>query len=164
MSWGDYYRRRDAIDEVLAAGTHLPDVVPDAFDNREELALALQYKWSLQLTGRIAVALADARHVDRMQAVAAAWRTTARHNPALRALLDDYTGDAGPDFRETQRVEQRMLAQAAGLADAGETSDLRHATPLAVPTDQKCTGARGYRGVVVGHGHLVRKGHSRPVR
>jgi hypothetical protein len=124
MSWGDYYQRRDAMDQVLAHG-RVPDMVPEAFDSREELALALQYRWSQHLTGQVAVALADAEHapdVDHVEAVASAWRTTARRNPALRTLLDDYAADAGPDFGEAQRVEQRMLAQAAGLADANETA------------------------------------------
>lgn len=135
MSWGDYYRRRDAIDLVLTRARHHRaagrpfdelDTVPDAFADREELALALQYKWSQLLTGRVAVALADAGQaadVDHVDAVATAWRTTARTNPELRALLDGYVADAGPTFLETQRYEQRMVALAAGLADGTEPTD-----------------------------------------
>ena len=129
MSWGDYYQRRDAIDRVLAhAGrnAHLPDVVPDMFDGREELALALQYRWSQALNGRIAVALVDTEHQpdsDHLESVASAWRATARLHPELRALLDDYTPESGATFREAQRAEQRMLALAAGLADAHEPRD-----------------------------------------
>lgn len=129
MSWGDYYQRRDAIDRVLAHvghDAHLPDVVPDMFDGREELALALQYRWSQALNGRIAVALVDTEHQpdsDHLESVASAWRATARLHPELRALLDDYAPEAGATFREAQRAEQRMLALAAGLADAHEPRD-----------------------------------------
>lgn len=126
MGWGDHYRRRAAIDSVLARPTGLDGPVPDGFADREELALALQYRWSQQLTGRIAVALTDAGHahdVDHVEAVATAWRTTAAHHRRLRALLDDYAAGAGPVFRRTQRAEQRMVALAAGLADAGETPE-----------------------------------------
>jgi hypothetical protein len=133
MSWADFYRRRDAIDQVLAyAGRHddaaLPfdelTQVPAIFGSRAELALALQYKWSQALTGRVTVALADAERapeVDHVQAVADAWRATARANPQLRRLLDEHEPDS--DFREALRAEQRMLAYAAGLADLAEPAD-----------------------------------------
>ncbi|HVV21762.1 MAG TPA: hypothetical protein VHF06_20175 [Pseudonocardiaceae bacterium] len=133
MSWEDFYRRRDAISSVLAfaqrtEGADLPfeelDDVPAVFADREELALALQYKWSQALQGRVAVALSDAERaldVDHVEAVAAAWRTTAAEQPALRRLLDGYRG--GPAFREAVRAEQRMIAHAAGLAENDEPAD-----------------------------------------
>jgi hypothetical protein len=134
MSWADFYERRDAIDLVLAhaarhSGAGLPydelDAVRSVFASREELALALQYKWSQVLMGRVAVALSDAEKspdVDHVEAVAAAWRTAARKHPALRDLLDSHAADpaAGPEFREALRAEQRMVAFAAGLAEVGE--------------------------------------------
>src|SRR5437763_10461035 len=135
MSWTDHYQRRDAINLVLAQAERTPetglafDELPEvqaAFDSRAELALALQYKWSQLLTGRIAVALDDARHspdVDQVEAVATAWRTAAGQAPALRRLLDDYAHDADGEFQVTQRAEQRMLALAAGLAEIDETGD-----------------------------------------
>lgn len=131
MSWGDYYQRRDAIDLVLtrarATGLPLDEIdVPPVFASRDELALALQYKWSQLLTGHVTVALTDAEHtpdIDQVEAVATAWRTTAGQHPGLRALLDSHV--AGPDstFHETQRNEQRMLALAAGLADVSDPAD-----------------------------------------
>lgn len=133
MSWADFYRRRDAIDQVLAyAGRHDDAALPfgqltqvhAVFGDRAELALALQYKWSQALTGRVTVALADASRtpeVDYVEAVADAWRATARANPQLRRLLDEYEPD--PGFREAVRAEQRMLAHAAGLADPNEPAD-----------------------------------------
>lgn len=127
MSWDDYYRRRDAINEVLAhEAAELPDGVRGVFADREELALALQYKWSQALFGRVTVALSDAERtedIDHVEAVAAAWRTTAARQPALRTLLDSYLADAGPEFRAAVHAEQRMIAHAAGLADAGEPAE-----------------------------------------
>jgi len=131
MGWTNYYQRRDAIDLVLAhAGQHpgagLPmheKPVQAAFADRESLALALQYKWSQILMGHIAAALVEADHtpdIDQVEAVAAAWRTAARQQPALRDLLDGYTPEAGKQFRDALKAEQRMVAFAAGLADPAE--------------------------------------------
>lgn len=135
MSWTDFYQRRDAIDQVLRqAGRNpgrglpfaeLPEVTKH-FASKEDLALALQYKWSQLLLGRIGVALADAEKspdVDHVAAVAAAWRRTAADNPVLRELLDDYVGEAGETFLASVRAEQRMVALAAGLAEDGESPD-----------------------------------------
>lgn len=132
MSWQDFYQRRDTIDAVLNHAAHhngagLPfdelPAVQAVFADRESLALALQHKWSNVLMGRLGVALADAEgteDIDHVATVAAAWRRAAREQPALRDLLDTYTPDAGPEFRRALRAEQRMLAFAAGLADASE--------------------------------------------
>jgi hypothetical protein len=125
MSWTDFYRRRDAIDLVLARAQRnqaFDDIASDVFGGSDELALALQYKWSQQVHGRVAVALAEAEHapdVDHVAAVATAWRTTARRHPELRRILDEHV-PAGDEFAAAVRAEQRMLALAAGLADAGE--------------------------------------------
>jgi hypothetical protein len=135
MSWADYYERRDAIDLVLEhAARHrdagLPfaelDSVRSVFTDREELALALQYKWSQALMGRVTVALVDAEKtpdVDHVEAVAAAWRTTARQQQTLREVLDAYAADpdASQEFLAALRAEQRMVAFAAGLAEVGES-------------------------------------------
>lgn len=125
MGWDDYYRRRDAINHVIAnAGTELP--TSPEFADREQLALALQYKWSQALLGRVTTALSDAERtedIDHVEAVAAAWRSTAARQPKLRTLLDSYAPDAGPDFRAALRAEQRMIAHAAGLAETDEPAD-----------------------------------------
>lgn len=126
MGWADFYRRRDAIELVLArARRHQPvdDIADSVFGGSQRLALALQYKWSQQLHGHVAVAMAEAEHapdVDHVAAVASAWRTVARRHPELRRLLDDYARTAGPDLAAALRAEQRMLAIAAGLAGASE--------------------------------------------
>jgi hypothetical protein len=132
MSWADFYRRRDAIALVLAharrnKGSGLPfgeiDAVATVFADREELALALQYKWSQLLMGRIAVALTDAGDADHVDAVATAWRTTASTHPELRDLLEGYAPDGREVFQACLHAEQRMIALAAGLAEPGEPAD-----------------------------------------
>jgi hypothetical protein len=132
MSWENYYRRRDALDQVLTyarkhasvkdAFGELPEV-RSVFTSREQLALALQYKWSQILTGRMMVALSGPDRMpgfDLAEAVASAWRTAARTNPELRRLLDDYLADAGEEFRAAIDAEHRMIAFATGLADFDE--------------------------------------------
>lgn len=135
MSWTDFYRRRDAIDQVLAwaeqhRGAGLPyEVLPEVtevFDDRAELALALQYKWSQVLQGRVSAALNDAERtpdIDHVDAVAAAYRTAAATRPVLRELLEAHAGHCDATFREALRAEQRMLAYAAGLAEPDEPAD-----------------------------------------
>ncbi|HKN98065.1 MAG TPA: hypothetical protein VJX10_13170 [Pseudonocardiaceae bacterium] len=131
MSWADHYRRRDAIELVLATGgDRLPyaelESVREAFPSREDLALAMQYRWTQALTGRLDVALTDAERsadVDHVGAVAEAWRATARRCPELRRLLDSYWPEGGSRFREAVRAEQRMVALAAGLAGHDEPAD-----------------------------------------
>ncbi|HWE90420.1 MAG TPA: hypothetical protein VG317_13240 [Pseudonocardiaceae bacterium] len=134
MSWDRFYRRRDAINTVLAAAKRNPEAglpfeelpeVTEVFDSREELALALQYKWSQLLSGRINLALSDAEQgaeVDHVEAVSAAWRATAIGHPALRRVLDDYAIEGGPKFQAGLRGEQCMLALAAGLANSAEST------------------------------------------
>jgi hypothetical protein len=134
MSWDRFYRRRDAINTVLAAANRNPEAglpfdelpeVTEVFDSREELALALQYKWSQLLGGRINLALSDAEQgteVDHVDAVSAAWRATAAGYPALRRVLDNYAGEGSAKFEAALRAEQCMLALAAGLADSGEST------------------------------------------
>lgn len=137
MSWTEFYQRRDAIDLVLTqarrdSGAGLPFAelpeVRSQFGSREELALALQYKWSQLLLGRLGVTLLDAERnaeatnaeVDSLEAVTSAWRRTAADAPVLRELLDGYVADAGPEFRAALAAEQRMIAYASGLAEFGE--------------------------------------------
>ena len=131
MGWDSYYRRRDAIDAVLAAAatdseaglpfSELPEVA-EAFESREDVALALQYKWSQLLNGRINLALADTDYHDGdpVEAVSKAWRATAADNPVLRRLLDTYAEEAGPEFQIMRHEERSSLALSAGLASPSE--------------------------------------------
>ena len=118
MSWDDFYRRRDALNAVLEHAGRNPDgplpydAVPDAaqiFANPAELLAALQYKWTMALTGRLDVALAEAERdptIDTVDAMAAAYRATTAEHPVLRRLLDRNEGAARPALAG----EQRLLA------------------------------------------------------
>ncbi|HEY3608570.1 MAG TPA: hypothetical protein VGL06_13765 [Pseudonocardiaceae bacterium] len=152
MGWANHYQRRDVINQVLThAGQHpgagLPmddAAVRAVFADQESLALALQYKWSQILMGHIAAALVDVGSLadaDQVEAVAAAWRTAARRQPALRDLLERHTAEAGPEFRRALRAEQRMVAFAAGLAEPGE------------PADETARIGAAFLGLVRGPGH-----------
>jgi hypothetical protein len=118
MGWDDFYRRRDALDSVLASYEPGALDVPDLFDGPDELLLALHHRWSLRLAGRVELAtLSD----DPVEAVGAAWRETAAADPALRRLLDEHADR--PALRGATLAERRMLATAARLAEPGDDPD-----------------------------------------
>ncbi|GAA2799194.1 hypothetical protein [Saccharopolyspora taberi] len=133
MSWNDFYQRQHAIQAVLDhaeahPGDRLdPQAVPRAravFADTDDLVPALQHKWLQLITGRIGVALSEVEddpHGDRVEAVTAAWRTTATRNPVLRAVLDKHLDE--PGLRGALEREQRLLALATGLADHTEPAD-----------------------------------------
>ncbi|MDQ2585819.1 hypothetical protein [Saccharothrix yanglingensis] len=122
MSWTDFYRRRDALDAVLATAAADPAAPPtfdrDVFATEDELLLALHYRWMQQLTGRLGVALGSDDDDDRVEIVTRTWRALAAEQPVLRAVLDER-----PTPAEAVEREQRMLALTAGLADLSEPAE-----------------------------------------
>ncbi|CRK55650.1 hypothetical protein [Alloactinosynnema sp. L-07] len=132
MSWNDYYRRRDAMDAVVAHAARTPEsVLPyaevpgvdEVFGSHEELLLALHYRWTLKLTGRVGLAQAEAERdasIDLVDTVSQAWRTAATEHPALRRLVDQAALTYPGLLRPALDSEQRMLALAAGLAEPHE--------------------------------------------
>lgn len=135
MSWNDYYRRRDAMEAIVEYAETNPTgelpfaEVPEAvevFTGPEELLLALHYKWTLKLTGRLGLAQAEAERdpsIDLVDAVSRAWRTTATEFPVLRRLVDQGIETYPSALRPGVDSEYRMLALAAGLAEPHETRD-----------------------------------------
>ncbi|RZS38848.1 hypothetical protein EV193_10459 [Herbihabitans rhizosphaerae] len=135
MSWNDYYRRRDALDAVIQHATRNPggglpfDEVPgvsEIFSGPDELLAALHYRWTLKLTARVDMALAEADRdssIDRVEAVTEAWHKAADENSALRAILDTNSDRVGGTFGRAVRAEQRMLALTAGLAEITEPDE-----------------------------------------
>jgi hypothetical protein len=133
VNWKDYYRRRDALNAVLEQARRDPDgglpftaEAAEVFGKPADLLLALHYKWTMALTGRLGVALSEAESdpdVDPVDAVAAAWRTTAAGHPELRRLLDEGAGDHELAMRPAIEGEQRLLALSAGLAGPAERTE-----------------------------------------
>jgi hypothetical protein len=118
MSWTDFYRRRDALNAVLEharrnPASPLPHAevpgVPEVFATPDALLLALHYKWTLALTGRLNVALSEAGR-DPVDAVAAAWRAAAEEHPVLRRLLDENEAAHAEALRPALEAEHRLLA------------------------------------------------------
>lgn len=133
MSWKRYHQRRQAMDIALTRATRDPSALPysehplveAAFESRTELLLALQYTWSQQLNGRLELALyeADRNDTDRVEAVADAWRRTARENPVLRRVLDAHLDGDEPALKRAREDEARELAVTAGLAERIEPAE-----------------------------------------
>ncbi|MEV6646801.1 hypothetical protein [Amycolatopsis sp. NPDC051371] len=135
MSWTDFYRRQEILDATvrLAArnpGAPLPlDEIPGAgehFGTEENVLLALQYKWTQMLTGRLRAEVTDPDDADglgdHVDAVTRAWRTVVEEHETLRAVLDGgYERHAS--LRRMHEGELRMLAVTAGLADPREPGE-----------------------------------------
>jgi len=122
MGWQEYYQRRDALDRVVAEGRLS---VPDGFTDESEVLLALQYRWSLQLTGRLEMAVHTGG--DLVDGVRHAWLSAASANPPLRRLLDEHLGH--PALRSSVLRQQALLARAAGLVEPQDTLPPNPASP-----------------------------------
>lgn len=140
MSWNDYYRRRDVIDAVLRHARRDPDGplpfadnadAAELFGTRENLLLAMHYRWQQALNGRLRTEIGgpeDTADVpgdgadDQVEAVSRAWRRAAADNPTLRAVLDAHVEEY-PSLRRAHEAELRTLAVTSGLAEPGEPED-----------------------------------------
>lgn len=129
MSWNDFYRRRDILDAVLTAAARDPrgplpfDEIPgvaDTFGTREDVVLALHYRWTQLLSGHLrAEAGSEDDHVD---AVKRAWTSAVRRDRTLYQVVAAHR-DEYPALRAAHRAEQAMLAVAARLAEPDEPVD-----------------------------------------
>ncbi|MCE7011923.1 hypothetical protein LWC34_55305 [Kibdelosporangium philippinense] len=128
MSWTDYYERRNAIDSILVRAERDPaGPLPTsaAFADPVELLLALHYRWTLKLTGRLGMVLAEADgdpSIDLVDAISDAWRKTVAENATLYAVLDAHADRYEALWPQLQ-AEQRTLALAAGLAETHEATE-----------------------------------------
>jgi hypothetical protein len=107
--------RADCAEAALSA-------VPGArteFRDLDGLLDAAGYRWLTLLTGRLE--LAGTGTPAGPNAVAVAWRTLAREQPRLRALLDALADR--PAARSIADAEHRMLALYGGLAELGEPDE-----------------------------------------
>ncbi|WP_424185024.1 hypothetical protein ACOBQX_24470 [Actinokineospora sp. G85] len=131
MSWQDHYRRQAAMEAVLTHARHDParplalaevPLAAQEFTSTDELLLALHHVWTRRLIGHVETAVAEADRdprVDRVKAVSAAWQATVDAAPVLARLLAAHDSEA---LRPVREAEQRLLAQAAGLADEHESA------------------------------------------
>jgi hypothetical protein len=100
MTWGDFRRRRAAIEEVLAHVERHPDAdlpfeslpsVREYFADRGELLLALQYEWTHAVWAHVSALRLDPLLQDPADVRREAWRRAAESLPSLRRLLDRWT-------------------------------------------------------------------------
>lgn len=163
MSWNDFYARRDIMHDVISKASQddprLPfaeiDGAAELFGTERQLLLALYYRWTLLLSGRLramAAAPEDGHapevDTDLPDRVGAAWRETAAEHATLRAVLDAGVEAYPEALRPALEREQRMLALAAGLADPGEpTTEVTKigASFLALTRHAGAVPARGHR-------------------
>lgn len=140
MSWNDYYRRRDIIDDVLRRARRDPSAplpisdtpgAAEEFGTEENLLLALHHRWQQALGGRLraevggpedSADLPGGRDADHVESVSRAWRTTLSEHATLHAVLEAHLDDH-PALRRAHDAQLRMLAITAGLAEPGEPSD-----------------------------------------
>jgi hypothetical protein len=135
MSWNDFYRRRDVMNDVLRRARRNPEGelpfaevtgAEELFGTKQDLLLALHHKWTRLLSGYLRAesagpddTLAGDQENDQIDAVSRAWKKAAKDHETLRAVLDAHLGES-PALLAMHQADQRMLAVTAGLADARE--------------------------------------------
>lgn len=133
MTWTTADRRQRAIEAALEHASEHPEHAPDpdripsasaVFSTTEQLLVALQYRWTRLLTGKIGFAQAGIEQdplADKVETVRQAWQEAAEAEPVLRDVLNRHSASFRSDelARALDR-ERRMLALTSGLADRGE--------------------------------------------
>jgi hypothetical protein len=122
MTWDEHRRRRAALTLVLDhAAAHpgaglpyaeLPEV-SNAFGDRSDLVLALQYRWSQALWSRIELLSTNIRQPSDAEALARqAWSQCAAEHATLRRLLDAHLGECGRSVDLVREREQDLIMAA----------------------------------------------------
>jgi hypothetical protein len=120
IAWDTYHRRATALRRVIAdldrSGWSTPpwdDELAAAFEDPDDLLVALHDMWTRRLAGRVDLALEIDDH-ESWESVALAWREVAEELAGVRRVLDRQADN--PALRHSGRQEHRMLAIAAGVA------------------------------------------------
>lgn len=118
--WQTYHRRSAALREVVARldasgadDVAWTDDLALAFEDRDDLLVALHDLWTRRVNARVELALEIDEHPPR-DSVVLAWREVADDLPGVRRVLDRHRDD--PGLRRSELHEHRLLAVAAGLA------------------------------------------------
>nr|WP_225955415.1 hypothetical protein [Kibdelosporangium phytohabitans] len=109
---------------MVRAGKNPGGPLPEspAFAGPAQLLLAMHYRWTMKLTGRLSTVLSEADSdpsVDLVDAISDAWRQVVADNPTLYAVLEAHADRYG-ELRPQRQAERRTLALAAGLAEHHE--------------------------------------------
>ena len=120
IAWDTYRSRATALRRAIAdldrsGSPTLPwnDELAAAFDDPDDLLVALHDVWTRRLEGRVDLALEIDEH-ESWQSVALAWREVADELSGVRRVLDGQADN--PVVRHSRRQEHRLLAVAAGIA------------------------------------------------
>jgi hypothetical protein len=123
-AWDTYHRRSTALRRVVSdidrsGSSELPwnDELAAAFDDPDDLLVALNDVWTRRLAARVDLALEIDEHESR-ESVALAWREVADELTGVRRVLDRQADH--PALRHSRRQEHRMLAVSAGVATIGD--------------------------------------------
>jgi hypothetical protein len=119
-------RRGETLRDVIATANdrcdgRLPLDVPgvaETFHDELDLLGALQLRWHSRLTGHLEQELVR-EPIDLDQAVEAAWRTTVRELPGVRAIIDRHRAEPGDAaiaeaMAKSAAKERDLLALASG--------------------------------------------------
>ncbi|NYD42724.1 hypothetical protein [Nocardioides panaciterrulae] len=158
MTWKSFHRRGEILRAVLATVDQrrdglLPmdlDGVAETFGDETALLAALQLRWHARLAGRIERELME-QPMDLERGVVAAWRTTARELPGLRAVIDHYRAEPvdaamAEMLARSARKERVLLASMAGRASSADAAAVRVGERI-----EEAARASYPRGPVTGH-------------
>ncbi len=158
MTWDAFHRRGDVLRTVAEEANRrrdgvLPMELPgvtETFGDAHHLVAALQLRWHTRLAGRIERELME-QPMDLERGVVAAWRTTARELPGLRAVIDHYRAEpVDPAMAEmlarSARKERVLLASMAGRASSADAAAVRVGERI-----EEAARASYPRGPVTGH-------------
>jgi hypothetical protein len=124
IAWDTYHRRATAVRRVIAdldrsGSSELAwdDELAAAFDDPDDLLVALHDVWNRRLASRVDLALEIDEH-ESAESVALAWREVADELAGVRRVLDRQADN--PVLCHSRCQEHRMLAVSAGVATIGD--------------------------------------------
>lgn len=152
MTWTTFHRRGEVLRTVVAVANArrdglLPldvDGVDATFEDRLDLAAALQLTWHTRLSGHLERELTT-QPLDLPLAVVAAWGTACDELPGVRLVLDRCRSEPDDDAMATAMAkatvkEHALLAVMAGQAGI---ADERAAAPIGARLEERARARHG---------------------